>query len=56
MLVSDLVLWNREVEADCDEDVNPYASFAINFVAIMPLAGILSFATEELSLRYDSLP
>lgn len=32
-------------------EANPYASFAVNFVAIIPLAGILSFATEELSLR-----
>lgn len=33
-------------------EVNPYAAFAVNFVAIIPLAGILSYATEELSLRY----
>lgn len=32
-------------------NANPYASFAVNFLAIIPLAGILSFATEELSLR-----
>ncbi|PSN62121.1 Calcium/proton exchanger [Corynespora cassiicola Philippines] len=31
--------------------VHPVAIFAINFVAIIPLAGILSYATEELALR-----
>lgn len=37
--------------ANPSSEVNPYASFAVNFIAIIPLAGILSFATEELSLR-----
>lgn len=31
--------------------VNPLAIFIINFIAIIPLAGILSFATEEIALR-----
>jgi Ca2+:H+ antiporter len=31
--------------------VNPLAIFIVNFVAIIPLAGILSFATEEIALR-----
>jgi len=31
--------------------VNPLAVFIVNFVAIVPLAGILSFATEEIALR-----
>jgi Ca2+:H+ antiporter len=31
--------------------VNPLAVFIVNFVAIIPLAGILSFATEEIALR-----
>lgn len=31
--------------------VNPLAVFIINFLAIIPLAGILSFSTEELALR-----
>lgn len=31
--------------------VNPLAIFIINFLAIVPLAGILSFATEEIALR-----
>jgi Ca2+:H+ antiporter len=31
--------------------VNPLAIFIVNFVAIVPLAGILSFATEEIALR-----
>lgn len=32
-------------------NVNPLAVFIVNFLAIIPLAGILSFATEELALR-----
>src|SRR5579871_2918160 len=31
--------------------INPLAIFIVNFLAIIPLAGILSFSTEELSLR-----
>jgi Ca2+:H+ antiporter len=31
--------------------INPLAPFIINFIAIIPLAGILSFATEEIALR-----
>lgn len=31
--------------------VNPLAIFLVNFIAIVPLAGILSFATEEIALR-----
>ncbi|KAF2215339.1 hypothetical protein CERZMDRAFT_65652 [Cercospora zeae-maydis SCOH1-5] len=32
-------------------DMNPTAVFVINFFAIVPLAGLLSFATEELSCK-----
>lgn len=32
-------------------DLNPTAVFIINFFAIVPLAGLLSFATEELSVK-----
>jgi hypothetical protein len=32
-------------------DLNPTAVFVINFFAIVPLAGLLSFATEELSVK-----
>ena len=32
-------------------DVNPAAIFIVNFLAIIPLAALLSFATEELSLK-----
>jgi Ca2+:H+ antiporter len=31
--------------------VNPLAIFIVNFLAIVPLAGILSYATEEIALR-----
>lgn len=31
--------------------LNPTAVFIINFLAIVPLAGLLSFATEELSVK-----
>jgi Ca2+:H+ antiporter len=31
--------------------INPLAVFVVNFIAIVPLAGILSFATEEIALR-----
>jgi Ca2+:H+ antiporter len=31
--------------------VEPLAIFVVNFIAIIPLAGILSFATEEIALR-----
>lgn len=31
--------------------INPLIVFIINFIAIVPLAGILSFATEEIALR-----
>ncbi|KIW01888.1 calcium/proton exchanger, variant 3 [Verruconis gallopava] len=31
--------------------VDPLAVFIVNFLAIIPLAGLLSFATEELALR-----
>ena len=31
--------------------VNPVAVFVINFIAIIPLAGMLSYATEEIALR-----
>lgn len=32
-------------------DVNPVAIFVVNFIAIIPLAAMLSFATEEIALR-----
>ncbi len=32
-------------------DVNPVAIFVVNFIAIIPLAALLSYATEELALR-----
>lgn len=32
-------------------DVNPTATFVVNFLAIVPLAALLSFATEELSVK-----
>lgn len=32
-------------------DVNPTATFIVNFLAIVPLAALLSFATEELSVK-----
>ena len=32
-------------------DVKPVAVFIINFIAIIPLAGMLSYATEEIALR-----
>lgn len=32
-------------------DINPTAIFIVNFLAIMPLAALLSFATEELSAK-----
>lgn len=31
--------------------INPLAIFIVNFIAIIPLAGMLSFATEELAMR-----
>lgn len=31
--------------------VSPVVVFVINFLAIIPLAGILSYATEEIALR-----
>ncbi|KAK5239631.1 hypothetical protein LTR11_012053, partial [Exophiala xenobiotica] len=31
--------------------INPVAVFIVNFIAIIPLAAMLSFATEELALR-----
>jgi Ca2+:H+ antiporter len=31
--------------------VDPLAIFVVNFIAIIPLAGLLSFATEEIALR-----
>ena len=31
--------------------INPLVVFVVNFLAIIPLAGILSFSTEELALR-----
>jgi Ca2+:H+ antiporter len=31
--------------------VNPVAVFTVNFIAIIPLAGMLSYATEEIALR-----
>src|SRR5262249_10627677 len=31
--------------------VNPIATFVVNFIAIIPLAATLSFATEEIALR-----
>ena len=31
--------------------INPVAVFVINFIAIIPLAGLLSYATEEIALR-----
>ena len=32
-------------------DTNPTAIFIVNFLAIVPLAALLSFATEELSAK-----
>ncbi|KAJ5635663.1 uncharacterized protein N7484_008976 [Penicillium longicatenatum] len=32
-------------------DMNPVAIFVVNFIAIIPLAAMLSFATEEIALR-----
>lgn len=32
-------------------DMNPTAVFIVNFLAIVPLAGLLSFATEEISVK-----
>lgn len=32
-------------------DVDPIAIFVVNFIAIIPLAAMLSFATEEIALR-----
>ncbi|KAG9610190.1 calcium/proton exchanger, partial [Aureobasidium melanogenum] len=32
-------------------DMNPTAVFVVNFLAIVPLAALLSFATEELSVK-----
>ncbi|KAL4896216.1 sodium/calcium transporter [Aspergillus ambiguus] len=32
-------------------DVNPVAVFVVNFIAIIPLAAMLSYATEEIALR-----
>lgn len=32
-------------------DMDPTAVFVVNFLAIMPLAGLLSFATEELAAK-----
>lgn len=32
-------------------DSNPTAIFVVNFLAIVPLAALLSFATEELSVK-----
>jgi len=31
--------------------ISPVAVFVVNFIAIIPLAGLLSYATEELALR-----
>src|SRR5262249_12119160 len=31
--------------------VNPTAVFVVNFIAIIPLAGLLSYATEEIAIR-----
>lgn len=32
-------------------NVDPLVVFIVNFIAIVPLAGILSFATEEIAIR-----
>jgi Ca2+:H+ antiporter len=32
-------------------DITPVAIFVVNFVAIIPLAALLSYATEEIALR-----
>lgn len=32
-------------------DIDPVAIFIVNFIAIIPLAALLSFATEELSVK-----
>jgi Ca2+:H+ antiporter len=32
-------------------DIDPVAIFVVNFLAIVPLAALLSFATEELSVK-----
>lgn len=31
--------------------INPIAIFVINFIAIIPLAALLSYSTEEIALR-----
>ena len=33
------------------ESINPIVVFVVNFIAIIPLAGTLSYATEEIALR-----
>ncbi|KAJ0118043.1 Ca2+ H+ antiporter [Diaporthe amygdali] len=35
-------------------NMNPIAIFVVNFIAIIPLAALLGFATEEIALRTDT--
>lgn len=39
------------VNSKAPDTINPIAVFVINFIAIIPLAGTLSYATEEIALR-----
>jgi len=39
------------INSSQDTSVDPKVVFVINFLAIIPLAGILSYATEEIALR-----
>jgi Ca2+:H+ antiporter len=32
-------------------NINPMAVFVVNFIAIIPLAALLSYATEEIAIR-----
>jgi len=41
----------KYLTAILDTSVDPKVVFVINFLAIIPLAGILSYATEEIALR-----
>jgi Ca2+:H+ antiporter len=46
-----LVLVPVGIAVAVTDTVTPGAIFTINFIAIIPLAGLLSFATEEIALR-----
>lgn len=39
------------IALNCVDSVNRVAVFVVNFIAIIPLAAMLSFATEEIALR-----